>query len=91
MFTYSRHDREYWAFKWIDKLRWYDIERIEYAIAETYGYPPEDMDRAKMYHVLTGTLASGVDNALTDAIEELTIMQKSKMSYPQFSSMRYWP
>ena len=91
VFTYSRHDREYWAFKWIDKLRWHDIERIEYAIAETHGYPPEDMDRAKMYHVLTGTLASGVDNALTDAIEELTIMQKSKMSYPQFSSMRYWP
>ncbi|MBQ8806676.1 MAG: AAA family ATPase [Bacteroidaceae bacterium] len=91
MFTYSRHDREYWTFKWVNDLCWYDIERIEYAIAEKRGYPPEDMDRTKMYQVLTGTLASGVDNALTDAIEELTIMQKSKMPYTEFADLRYWP
>lgn len=83
IFTYSRHDHEYWSFRWINDLQWHDIE---YMTAEAVAnrnimLGPGDLNRERMHKILTGSIASGTDNALTDAIEELTMMRKSKLTY----------
>ena len=89
IFTYSRHDREYWSFKWINNLVWHDIEYMTGEIVKqrnlTLG--PGDLNRERMHKIITGKIASGIDNALTDAVEELTMMQKSRLSYPRIKEL----
>lgn len=89
IFTYSRHDREYWAFKWINNLVWHDVERLTGEIIKqrclTLG--PGDLNRERMHKIITGKIASGLNNALTDAVEELTMLQKSKLTYPRIKEL----
>jgi hypothetical protein len=89
IFTYSRHDREYWAFRWINNLVWHDVERLTGEIIKqrclTLG--PGDLNRERMHKIITGKIASGLDNALTDAVEELTMLQKSKLTYPRIKEL----
>ena len=48
---------------------------------------PGDLNRERMHKIITGKIASGIDNALTDAVEELTMMQKSRLSYPRIKEL----
>ena len=89
IFTYSRHDREYWNFKWINNLVWHDIEYMTSEIVKQRRLmlAPSDLNRERMHRIITGKMASGIDNALTDAVEELTMLQKSKLSYPRIKEL----